>query len=187
MAPSLGFCESTLVFTPIDDFPLPTPTEIQFNIGVTPLTSIINISGALNNGSDIQNKINNNTVFQAYQALNPGATIIATVMCGLLQCELIIVISVPSTIQISELANGTYLSPNIQNSQQSAFVCNIIPTVSRRRKKVKGILPIICINKSYDTNGNITNADRIYVNGRNYIRYEEKENTYCYILSNRLN
>lgn len=141
MAVPEGFCQAEVTINPnfLFVYPLAMGTTIQYQIGITPITGLVDIAGA-NNAADIQAAINADPTYQA-----SGTTIVISFVGDLI----VALIEKASAVQIAELAAGAVIyppEPFVDFNGVGLFTCNLVPVgPSRRRKKKKsGYLPSSC-------------------------------------------
>lgn len=181
MAISPNTCQATIVSPPITNSPNQAG-RIQFFQGATPLTGSGGMPPAIvvNNTMtqmDLQDAINANIIV-------PGVTIQITNFDKTIPGVIIFtaLITVPSSMQITDLAVLLYDTGGPDQQTTAPFLCNLSSSTGRK-KKLRGAIPSnICLNK-YDSHGKENPcSERLSFGGIIYQKISDDGQKCCYTI-----
>lgn len=181
---SKGNCETVVSIVVQSDFPWASGTTLQYFIGVTPITGLIDVSGDTS-VADVQSDIDADPTYIA------SGTTITIVSFDSNTLTLTSVIEKSSTKQIAADGSVTWTHGGFIVSDSEPFICNLNPV--RPRSTGGGVAGFafpetVCVARNRDGRGKLIECEP-YVfypskYGRKYELYYQDETKCCYKLKN---
>lgn len=158
LTPSLGTCQAEILMP--TSF-LPLPNQLVFSIGITPITGVL--PNASSNVVNFNTLIQSDPTYQNWVTSSGGGSIFATVFDFQ---GMHVLVTVPSTTQITDNAIATLIFPNIPDTLvfDAPFTCNLAPNPPKPKPRKRGgalndafaMLPSVqCFQRQRDVNGNL--------------------------------